>query len=104
MSQFEEIPSPGRGFQGSRALGGLAACKTLASKQQAALVQAAVLAITAVRQPQARTTATAVRSVAAWTNSTGVCASLRSFSLALQFAHSRRFLSFIAVAYYADRC
>ena len=32
MSQFEEIPSPGRGFQGSRALGGLAACKTLASK------------------------------------------------------------------------
>ena len=31
MSQFEEIPSPGRGFQGSRALGGLAACKTLAS-------------------------------------------------------------------------
>ena len=31
MSQFEEIPSPGRGFQGSRALGGLAACtgKTL---------------------------------------------------------------------------
>ena len=28
-SQFEEIPSPGRGFQGSRALGGLAACKTL---------------------------------------------------------------------------
>ena len=33
MSQFEEIPSPGRGFQGSRALGGLAACKTLASKQ-----------------------------------------------------------------------
>ena len=31
MSQFEEIPSPGRGFQGSRALG-LAACKTLASK------------------------------------------------------------------------
>ena len=34
MSQFEEIPSPGRGFQGSRALGGLAACKTLASKRQ----------------------------------------------------------------------
>ena len=33
MSQFEEIPSPGRGFQGSRALGGLAACKTLASKR-----------------------------------------------------------------------
>ena len=32
MSQFEEIPSPGRGFQGSRALGGLAACKTLASQ------------------------------------------------------------------------
>ena len=35
MSQFEEIPSPGRGFQGSRALGGLAACKTLASIVQA---------------------------------------------------------------------
>ena len=34
MSQFEEIPSPGRGFQGSRALGGLAACKTLASKPE----------------------------------------------------------------------
>ena len=34
MSQFEEIPSPGRGFQGSRALGGLAACKTLASKSR----------------------------------------------------------------------
>ena len=33
MSQVEEIPSPGRGFQGSRALGGLAACKTLASKK-----------------------------------------------------------------------
>ena len=35
MSQFEEIPSPGRGFQGSRVLGirALAACKTLASKQ-----------------------------------------------------------------------
>ena len=28
MSQVEEIPSPGRGFQGSRA-NGLAACKTL---------------------------------------------------------------------------
>ena len=36
MSQFEEIPSPGRGFQGSRALGGLAACKTLASKRDEA--------------------------------------------------------------------
>ena len=31
MSQFEEIPSPGYGFQGSRVLGNpaLAACKTL---------------------------------------------------------------------------
>ncbi len=38
MSQFEEIPSPGRGFQGSRALGGLAACKTLASQISETLV------------------------------------------------------------------
>ena len=37
MSQFEEIPSPGRGFQGSRALGGLAACKTLAITEILAL-------------------------------------------------------------------
>ena len=42
MSQFEEIPSPGRGFQGSRALGGLAACKTLASKQGACVTIYAV--------------------------------------------------------------
>ena len=36
MSQFEEIPSPGCGFQGSRVLGNpaLAACKTLASKRE----------------------------------------------------------------------
>ncbi len=35
MSQFEEIPSPGYGFQGSRVRKSraLAACKTLASKQ-----------------------------------------------------------------------
>ena len=39
MSQFEEIPSPGRGFQGSRALGGLAACKTLASNIQLLLLR-----------------------------------------------------------------
>ena len=34
MSQFEEIPSQGRGFQGARVLGNraLAACKTLASR------------------------------------------------------------------------
>ena len=37
MSQFEEIPSPGRGFQGSRALGGLAACKTLGILSKRAL-------------------------------------------------------------------
>ena len=36
MSQFEEIPSPGRDFQGSRALGGLAACKTLGIPKPAA--------------------------------------------------------------------
>jgi hypothetical protein len=39
MSQFEEIPPPGRGFQGSRALGGLAACKTLASTSKSSLTK-----------------------------------------------------------------
>ena len=42
MSQFEEIPSPGRGFQGSRALGGLAACKTLASNEELELPAASI--------------------------------------------------------------
>jgi hypothetical protein len=42
MSQFEEIPSPGRGFQGSRALGGLAACKTLASRKSSVYRRRAV--------------------------------------------------------------